>query len=151
MRSSAGASRMSSVRGLKASPHTATLRPRISPPKCVEILSPRTFFWARFVSWTADSTRGTTPFARAIAASAWTSLGKQLPPYPTPGKRNANPIRLSWPIPRRTSSMSASIRSQRFATSLMKLIFVDNSALATYFVISALSGDMTRKGCSVRR
>ena len=43
------------------------------------------------------------------------------------------------------------IRSQRLATSLMKLIFVANSALATYLVISALSGDMTRNGFSVRR
>ena len=47
--------------------------------------------------------------------------------------------------------MSASIRSQRFATSLMKLIFVAKSALATYFVISELSGDMARNGFSVRR
>ena len=47
--------------------------------------------------------------------------------------------------------MSASIRSQRLATSLMKLIFVAKSEWATYFVISELSGDMTRNGCSVRR
>ena len=33
----------------------------------------------------------------------------------------------------------------------MKLIFVASSALATYLVISALSGDMTRNGFSVRR
>ena len=33
----------------------------------------------------------------------------------------------------------------------MKLIFVDRSALATYLVISALSGDITRNGRSVRR
>ena len=33
----------------------------------------------------------------------------------------------------------------------MKLIFVAKRALATYFVISALSGDMTKNGFSVRR
>ena len=60
-------------------------------------------------------------------------------------------MRLSWPMPRRTSLMSAPIRSQRLAISLMKLIFVESSALATYLVISALSGDITRNGFSVRR
>ena len=60
-------------------------------------------------------------------------------------------MRLSWPMPRRTSLMSAPIRSHRLAISLMKLILVDSSALATYLVISALSGDMTRNGFSVRR
>ena len=54
-------------------------------------------------------------------------------------------------MPRRTSLMSAAAHSQRFAISLMKLIFVDSRALATYFVISALSGDMTRNGLSVRK
>ncbi len=39
----------------------------------------------------------------------------------------------------------------RFDISLMKLIFVASIALATYFVISALSGDITRNGRSVRR
>ena len=42
-------------------------------------------------------------------------------------------------------------RSQRLAISLMKLIFVDSRALATYLVISALSGDMARNGLSVRK
>ena len=60
-------------------------------------------------------------------------------------------MRLSWPMPRRTSLMSAPAHSQRFAISLMKLIFVDSSALAAYLVISALSGDMARNGLSVRR
>ena len=41
--------------------------------------------------------------------------------------------------------------SQRLAISLMKLILVASMALATYLVISALSGDMTRNGFSVRR
>ena len=60
-------------------------------------------------------------------------------------------MRLSWPMPRRTSLMSAPAPSQMLATSLMKLIFVDNSALAAYLVISALSGDIARNGLSVRK
>ena len=54
-------------------------------------------------------------------------------------------------MPRRTSLMSAPSRSHRLAISLMKLILVASMALATYLVISALSGDMTRNGRSVRR
>ncbi len=49
-------------------------------------------------------------------------------------------MRLSWPMPRRTSLMSPPIRSQRLAISLMKLILVDSSALATYLVISGAFG-----------
>ena len=54
-------------------------------------------------------------------------------------------MRLSWPMPRRTSLMSAPIRSHRLAISLMKLIFVASMALATYLVISALSGDIDQE------
>ena len=60
-------------------------------------------------------------------------------------------MRASWPMPRRTSLMSAPSASHRLAISLMKLILVASMALATYLVISALSGDMTRNGRSVRR
>ena len=54
-------------------------------------------------------------------------------------------------MPRRTSFTSAPVRSQMFAISLMKLIFAASRLLATYLVISALSGDMTSSGLSVRR
>src|SRR5437868_10406366 len=47
--------------------------------------------------------------------------------------------------------MSAPTRSQKLAISLMKLILVASIALAAYLVISALSGVITRNGCSVRR
>ncbi len=47
--------------------------------------------------------------------------------------------------------MSAPYSSQRLAISLMKLIFVASKQLATYFVISADSGVITRNGRSVRR
>ncbi len=38
-------------------------------------------------------------------------------------------MRLSWPMPRRTSLMSASMRSHRLAISLMKLILVDKQGV----------------------
>src|SRR5919108_420465 len=60
-------------------------------------------------------------------------------------------MRASWPMPRRTSLMSAPSRSHRLAISLMKLILVASMALAAYFVISADSGVITRNGCSVRK
>ena len=60
-------------------------------------------------------------------------------------------MRLSWPMPRRTSLMSAPTRSHTLAISLMKLILAASIALATYLVISALSGDMTNSGLSVRK
>ena len=43
------------------------------------------------------------------SASAEQSFGKQLPPKPTPGKRNEGPIRGSLPTPRRTLSTSAPV------------------------------------------
>ena len=54
-------------------------------------------------------------------------------------------------MPRRTSLTSALYASQRLAISLMKLILVASRQLATYLVISALSGDITRNGRSVRK
>ena len=43
------------------------------------------------------------------------------------------------------------VRSQRLAISLMKLILVASRQLAAYLVISALSGDMSSNGLSVRK
>ena len=60
-------------------------------------------------------------------------------------------MRLSWPMPRRISLMSAPVFSQRLASSLMKLILAASRQLAAYLVISALSGDMVKSGLSVRR
>ena len=60
-------------------------------------------------------------------------------------------MRLSCPIPWRTSLMSAPSRSQRLAISLMNEIFVARKQLAAYLVISALSGDITRNGWPERR
>ena len=79
---------------------------------------------------------------RAVAISAFTSLGKQLPPYPQPGKRNFCPMRSSAPIALRTESTSAPTRSQSMATSFMKEMRVASIALAAYFVSSAEPGSM---------
>ena len=51
----AGASRMSSVRGLKARPHTATVLPA-SPPRCAATRGTSTAFCASFVRSTASTT-----------------------------------------------------------------------------------------------
>jgi len=53
-------------------------------------------------------------------------------------------------MPLRTRSMSAPTRSQRFATSFMKLIRVASIAFAAYFVISAEGMSMKMIGLPVR-
>ena len=68
---------------------------------------------------------------------AWTSFGKQLPPYPVPANRNRFPIRVSVPIPCLTASTSAPRSEHRLAISFMKVILVAKKALAAYLVNSA--------------
>ncbi len=142
---------MSSVPGLNARPQTAIRLSARCPRKWASIFSTSTCFCRWLTSLTASRICGGTPCWRAIAAKARRSLGKQLPPKPAPGKRKAKPMRLSWPMPRRTWLISAPVFWQRLAISLMKLILVARSALAAYLVISALSGDMHKSGLSVRK
>ena len=71
---------MSSVLGLKARPQSAKVRPSSSPPKCGAILSKSTAFWLSLRSSTAASSVGSKPTSRAVAISAFTSLGKHEPP-----------------------------------------------------------------------
>ena len=54
-------------------------------------------------------------------------------------------------MPLRTSLMSAPTRSQIFAISLIKLIFVASIQFAAYLIISALSMPTEMNGFSVRR
>ena len=70
------------------------------------------------------------------------SLPKQLPPQPTPGLRKRAPMRESRPIPVITSVASAPTRSQMFAISLAKPIFIARKAFAAYLIISALVRDV---------
>src|SRR5256885_637812 len=77
------------------------------------------------------------------------SLPKQLPPQPTPGLRNFAPMRESRPIPDITSGASAPTRSQIFAISLAKPIFIARKALAAYLIISALVNDVVSSGTEI--
>ena len=118
-----------------------------SPLNCFISFSNKTPFCASFPSSTARSTRIVYPFCSAVLINAFTSLGKQEPPYPIPGYRNLRPIRVSEPIPLRTIFTSAPTSSHKFAMSFIKLIRVANIELAAYFVISAdgISMKITRK------
>ena len=77
---SAGASRMSSVSGLKARPSTARVLPLSLPPRALRILLIMRAFCASFTSITASTMRLVTLFSWAMRTSARVSLGKQEPP-----------------------------------------------------------------------
>ena len=75
-----GASRMSSVPGLKASPHSAMVRPFMSGPNSSTSFSKSHCFCTWLRRSTAFSTIGSKSTERAMLASACTSLGRQEPP-----------------------------------------------------------------------
>ncbi len=73
------------------------------------------------------------------AISAFTSLGKHDPPYPSPARRNRGLIRWSRPMPFATVVISVpGIFSHMLAMVLMKLIFVARKALLAYLMSSAV-------------
>ena len=86
------------------------------------------------------------PSCSATERKAATSLGKQEPPYPMPGRRNLGPMRLSRPMPRATCSTFASVASQRFETALMNEIFSARKAFEACLMISALLVEVNRSG-----
>ena len=106
---------------------------------------------ASLTASTASIIRAGRPWSAAMCIQRADVLGEAAAAVADAGEQEVEADRLSWPMPRRTSLMSAPIRSQRLAISLMKLILVASRQLATYLVISALSGDITRNGRSVRR
>ena len=108
--------------------------------------SKRTVFWASFTSMTLVRISKLKSTSRPLRCSAWTSLGKQLPPYPMPGNRKRGPMRVSVPMPRRTLSTSAPTFSQKFAISFMNVILVARKLFAAYFVNSALRSSITMSG-----
>jgi len=59
-------------------------------------------------------------------------------------------MRGSLPMPWRTSSMSAPIRSARLASSFMKLMRVASIALAAYLVSTALRRSITSRRSRLR-
>ena len=71
--------------------------------------------------------------------SAFTSFGRQLPPYHTQAERKFLPIRGSSPSHFATSSISAQTSSEKFEISLMKLILVARKLFAAYLISSELS------------
>ena len=75
----AGASRMSSVRGLKASPQTAIVFPARAP-RCAATRGTRTDFCASLVRSTASTRGRLSPASSPMRMSALTSFGKQDPP-----------------------------------------------------------------------
>ena len=149
MTAAAGASRMSSVRGLNASPQTAMTLP-FRVPRWAAIRGTRTRRCASLAASTALTTRRSRPASSAVLIRALTSFGKHDPPYPIPGKRKEDPIRESVPMPRRTWPTSAPMRSHRFAISFMNEMRLASIALAAYFVSSADAQSMTRTGLPVR-
>src|SRR5277367_1855944 len=86
------------------------------------------------------------PNCSATERNAATSLGKQEPPYPIPGRRNLGPMRLSRPMPRATCSTLALVASQRFEMALMNEILRARKALEACLMISALFVEVSRSG-----
>src|ERR1017187_1669505 len=101
---------------------------------------------SQFTSQEAWSNLPVYPYSRAVWSSAWMSFPKQLPPQPTPGLRNFDPMRESKPIPVMTSVTSAPTRSQILAISLANPIFMARNALAAYLIISALVREVVNNG-----
>ena len=105
----AGASRMSSVRGLNARPQTATRlalqrRRRSASRSC----RTRTSFWASLTASTASIIRGGRPARCGHVDDRADVLGEaDCRRSRRRGRGSWKPIRWSWPMPRRTSLMSA--------------------------------------------
>ena len=76
----AGEDLVSSVLGLKASPHTATVFPVRSSPNLLMSLSSKICFCLLFRSSTAFRIWGSAPSSSIVLAKAFRSLGKQEPP-----------------------------------------------------------------------
>ena len=146
-----GASRMSSVPGLKASPHTANCRPLKSSPKRATTRRPKRPRCRSLMAWVACSMLSSVPASVAMWARARTSLGKHDPPQPQPAYKKWLPMRESLPMPSRTCSISAPTFSASSAISFIKLMRVASMALATYLVSSALRTSIIISRSRLRR
>ena len=80
---------------LNVRPQAATGTPSSEPPASRRIFSIIRSCWTRFTSTTPSRRLKSYPARTAVWSSAAVSFGKQEPPYPGPGCRNSNPIRLS--------------------------------------------------------
>jgi hypothetical protein len=90
------------------------------------------------------------PAAAATCTRAFVSFGRQDPPHPGPGCRNACPIRRSCPMPSVTSATSAPSTSQSSASALTYDSFIARKQLAAYFTISALAASVSTVGAPSR-
>ena len=122
------------------------------PSKCCFSFLYNISFWISLTLSTAFRTFISYPCCLAVFIKAFTSLGKQLPPYPHPGYKNLFPILESLPIPFLTILTSAPINSQRLAISFIKDILVASIEFAAYFIISAegISVIMIRSDTSIK-
>ena len=123
----AGDDDMSSVSGLEREAEDADLLPLRSPTR-LSIFGIMASL-ASFASMTASTIRlnaETGPLPSSAHACPLESTSRRS----RAGWRNFRPIRLSMPIPRATSWTSQPMASQRFATSLIKVILVARNALA---------------------
>ncbi len=75
-----GASRMSSVFGLKVRPSTARVLPATEPPQWAMILAAICFLRAALTATTDSTIRIGAPACSAVRTRAKVSLGKQEPP-----------------------------------------------------------------------
>ena len=78
--SSDGASRMSSVLGLKVTPSTPTVLPATEPPQAAMMRSAIAFLRLSLMSTTVSMMRSGLPTCWAVRTRASVSLGKQEPP-----------------------------------------------------------------------
>lgn len=142
-----GASRMSSVSGLKESPQIPISFPS-NDPRCFCSFLKRRSFWLSLISSTDFRREKSQSSSCPFWINALTSFGKQLPPYPIPAFKNLSPMRLSRPIPFAMSLMFPPERSQKPAISLMKLILVARKEFAAYLMISAVFMSVKKIGVS---
>ena len=75
-----GASRMSSVLGLKARPQTANGCPDRSSPNLAVTRSRRSRFWSSLTASTASRIEASAPSSLMVRTRAFTSFGKHEPP-----------------------------------------------------------------------
>src|SRR5438128_4265425 len=148
-----GASRMSSVSGLKVTPSTAMDFPRRLPPNAFATLRALARLRWSLTATTFSTIRTGDSWSWPVLISAIASFGKQEPPKPGPACRNFWPIRLSRPMPRATSCTLAPTFSARSAISLIKAILVARNELAAYFVQfgGATIGEQNRRRIEVQR
>ena len=128
---------MSSVLALNAKPSTPTCL-SFTTQSARRIFSRNTSMRRLFTRSASLSMLKSTPARSASRMNAWTSLGKQKPPNPSPASKNRGPMRGSSPIARVTSLISALTFSHRSAIIFAYEIFTARNEFDACFISSAL-------------